>query len=75
MDNLISALKSVAGPRMRELLSRLTRSRFEGGFTGAFTTAVIQSCSVTTVLVMGFVAASLMRLEQSIGKSGQCDWR
>lgn len=67
MDNLTSALKSVAGPRMRDLLSRLTRNRFEGVFTGAFTTAVIQSSSVTTVLVVGFVAAGLMRLEQSIG--------
>ncbi|MGB5623079.1 MAG: Na/Pi symporter, partial [Gammaproteobacteria bacterium] len=67
MDNLTSALKSVAGPRMRQLLSRLTRNRFEGVFTGAFTTAVIQSSSVTTVLVVGFVAAGLMRLEQSIG--------
>ena len=67
MDNLTSALKSVSGPRMRELLSRLTHNRFQGVFTGAFTTAVIQSSSVTTVLVVGFVAAGLMRLEQSIG--------
>ena len=67
MDNLTSALKSIAGPRMRQLLSGLTRNRFQGVFTGAFTTAVIQSSSVTTVLVVGFVAAGLMRLEQSIG--------
>ncbi len=67
MDLLTSSLKIVAGDRMKRLLARLTTNRFKGVFAGAFTTAVIQSSSVTTVLSVGFVAAGLMNLRQSIG--------
>jgi phosphate:Na+ symporter len=67
LDLLTSTLKALAGKRMRQLLARLTTNRFKGVFAGAFTTAVIQSSSVTTVLTVGFVAAGLMNLRQSIG--------
>lgn len=67
MDLMTSSLKTVAGSRIKRLLSRMTTNRFKGALAGAFTTAVIQSSSVTTVLVVGFVAAGLMRLQQSIG--------
>jgi phosphate:Na+ symporter len=67
MDLLTSSMKLVAGDRMKKLLARITTNRFKGVFAGAFTTAVIQSSSVTTVLCVGFVAAGLMNLRQSIG--------
>ena len=55
MDKLSSALKTVAGDRMRTILAGLTRNRLLGAGTGALITAVIQSSSVTTVLVVGFI--------------------
>jgi phosphate:Na+ symporter len=67
MEQMTDALKIVTGDRMRRLLARLTTNRFKAVFTGAFVTAVIQSSSVTTVLVVGFVSAGLLTLTQSIG--------
>jgi len=67
MEVLTNTLKEAAGDRMKQLLARLTTNRFKGVFAGAFTTAIIQSSSVTTVLSVGFVAAGLMNLRQSIG--------
>ncbi|MCP5363858.1 MAG: Na/Pi cotransporter family protein [Hyphomicrobiales bacterium] len=67
MGQLASGLKGVAGDRMRAVLARLTANRFIGALTGAFVTAVIQSSSVTTVLVVGFISAGLMTLTQSVG--------
>jgi phosphate:Na+ symporter len=67
MGQLSSGLKAVAGDRMRKILARLTANRFVGALTGAFVTAVIQSSSVTTVLVVGFISAGLMTLPQSVG--------
>jgi phosphate:Na+ symporter len=67
LDQLTDMLKATAGGRMRDLLSTVTTSRFRGVLAGGFTTAVIQSSSVTTVLVVGFVSAGLMSLQQSIG--------
>jgi phosphate:Na+ symporter len=61
MEQMADALKLVAGDRMK------TINRFMGVFTGAFVTAVIQSSSVTTVLVVGFITAGLMSMAQSIG--------
>jgi phosphate:Na+ symporter len=66
MDLLTSSMKVVAGEKMKRLLARITTNRFKGVLAGAFTTAVIQSSSVTTVLCVGFVAAGLMNLRQSI---------
>ena len=67
MEQLADALKAVAGERMRTILSQLTSNRLMGALTGAFVTAVIQSSSVTTVLVVGFITAGLMSMSQSIG--------
>ena len=67
LDQLTDMLKATAGVRMRDLLARVTTSRFKGVLAGGFTTAIIQSSSVTTVLVVGFVSAGLMSLQQSIG--------
>jgi len=67
MEQMGDALKSVAGTGMRTALTRLTRNRLTAAFAGAAVTAVIQSSSVTTVLVVGFVAAGLMNVTQSIG--------
>ncbi len=67
MDQMADALKVVAGDRMKNILARLTTNRFMGAFTGALVTAVIQSSSVTTVLVVGFISAGLMSMSQSIG--------
>lgn len=67
LDQLAEALKSVAGAKMKVILARLTKNRFMGVFTGAFVTSVIQSSSVTTVLVVGFITAGLMTMTQSVG--------
>ena len=67
MDQMADGLKAVAGERMKIILAKLTTNRFMGAATGAFVTAIIQSSSVTTVLVVGFITAGLMSMSQSIG--------
>lgn len=67
LDQLTDMLKATAGARLRDVLARATTNRFKAVLAGGFTTAVIQSSSVTTVLVVGFVSAGLMSLQQSIG--------
>lgn len=67
IEQMTEGLKMVAGERMRGLLARLTSNRYMGAMTGAFVTAIIQSSSVTTVLVVGFTTAGLMSFSQSIG--------
>ncbi|MEE4300368.1 MAG: Na/Pi cotransporter family protein [Pseudomonadales bacterium] len=67
MEQMGDALKATAGDRMKQLLMRLTKNRVMAATTGALVTAVIQSSSVTTVLVVGFVSAGLMSMTQSIG--------
>ncbi len=67
MDQMTDGLKVVAGERLRSILQRLTSNRWTGLATGAGVTAVIQSSSVTTVLVVGFITSGLMTLEQSLG--------
>jgi len=67
MDTLTDALKAAAGTQLQSVLARFTTNRFSGALVGALVTAVIQSSSVTTVLVVGFVSAGLMTLSQSVG--------
>ncbi len=67
MEQMADALKAVAGERMKTILAKLTANRFMGATTGAFVTAIIQSSSVTTVLVVGFITAGLMSMSQSVG--------
>ena len=67
IEQLTDALKQVVGQQMKRMLTGLTSNRFKAMLTGAFVTAALQSSSVTTVLVVGFVSANLMTLSQSIG--------
>ena len=67
MEQMADSLKAVAGERMKIILAKLTTNRFMGAATGAFVTAIIQSSSVTTVLVVGFITAGLMSMAQSVG--------
>ncbi|MCL4244673.1 MAG: Na/Pi symporter, partial [Candidatus Dadabacteria bacterium] len=67
MDQMTGALKAVMGEGMSKLLAGLTKNRFMATITGAITTAVIQSSSVTTVIVIGFISVGLMTLQQVIG--------
>ena len=67
MEQMSDALKAAAGEGMKGLLTRLTKNRVSAAITGALVTAVIQSSSVTTVLVVGFVSAGMMTLTQSVG--------
>ena len=66
MDRMTESLRIVVGDKARKILERLTANRVVGLFTGAGVTAVVQSSSVTTVLLVGFVTAGLMTFEQTI---------
>ena len=66
LEEMEKALKAVAGAKMRTALRTLTANRIKGFFAGLVTTAVIQSSSVTTVMLVGFVSAGLMSFAQSI---------
>lgn len=67
MQKMSDGLKAAAGKQMNTLLAKLTTNPVMGTITGALVTAVIQSSTVTTVLVVGFVSAGIMSLVQSIG--------
>ena len=67
MHKMSDGLKAVAGDSMKTLLSKLTTNRFMAAITGALVTAILQSSSITTVLVVGFVSAGLMTLAQTVG--------
>ena len=63
---LTRALEILAGDRMGRILERLTTNRFTGVATGAVVTAAVNSSTVTTVLLVGFVSAGLMTMSQSV---------
>jgi len=67
MEQMSEGLKAAAGETLKDVLSRLTKNRFMGSLTGAFVTAILNSSSVTTVLVVGFISAGFMTLTQSVG--------
>ncbi|MGD9401193.1 MAG: Na/Pi symporter [bacterium] len=67
LSTLSQSLQKVAGQRLRSILKLLTSNRFLGLAVGAFITAVIQSSSATTVMVVGFVNAGLLQLKQAVG--------
>ncbi len=67
MNIMASGLQKAAGSKMKKLLEILTKNKFLGVLIGAFVTAIIQSSSATTVMVVGFVNASLMTLRQAVG--------
>ena len=67
LELLSEGLKEAAGNGLKVALSKLTTNRFMGALTGAFVTGILNSSSVTTVLVVGFVTAGVMSLSQSVG--------
>ncbi len=67
MEKLSEGMKKSAGSKMRAILSALTNNRVIGLTVGAFVTMVIQSSSATTVMLVSFVQAGLMRFAQSLG--------
>lgn len=67
MKYMSEGLNSVAGNKMKDLLERLTRNRFKGFLLGVLVTAIIQSSSATTVMIMGFLNAGIMDLFQATG--------
>ena len=66
MNIMGQALERCAGNRLQSLLGKLTTNKFLGVMTGLAVTAIIQSSSATTVMVVGFVNSSLMTLKQAI---------
>ena len=67
MDLMGKSLERQAGGRLQKILSRLTDSPLKGFLLGLAVTAVIQSSSATTVMVVGFVNSGIMQLHQAIG--------
>ena len=63
---LTDGLKAIAGDRLPVLLARMTSNRLKGVFAGAAITALLNSSTITTVLLVGFVSAGLMTLMQTI---------
>lgn len=66
MKVMSEGLQKAAGDRLRNILSAMTRNRFTGMLTGIVITALIQSSSASTVMVVSFVNAGLMSLAQSM---------
>ena len=66
LELMTGVLKAIAGSRLQSLLGTLTANRFRGVFAGAGITALLNSSTITTVLLVGFVSAGLMTLQQSI---------
>ena len=67
MNLMGESLEKVAGSKMKKIIELLTKNIFMGVILGAVVTAVIQSSSATTVMVVGFVNAGLMGLPQAVG--------
>ena len=66
MQMMSNGLEAAAGNRMKQILEKLTANRFLGVLVGAGITAVIQSSSATTVMVVGFVNSGMMTLRQAV---------
>lgn len=66
MNSMSDALQKAAGEKMKKILEFLTKNPIMGALAGALVTAVLQSSSATTVMVIGFVSAGLMSLPQAI---------
>ena len=66
MQMMSNGLESAAGNKMKTILEKLTANRFVGVLMGALITAIIQSSSATTVMVVGFVNSGMMTLRQAV---------
>lgn len=67
MKSMSEALQKVAGDKLRSILAAMTSSRIKGVFTGFMITALVQSSTATTIMLVSFVNAGLVSLIQSIG--------
>ena len=67
MQMMSNNLEAAAGNKMKQILEKLTTNRFMGILVGAGITALIQSSSATTVMVVGFVNSGIMKLSQAVG--------
>jgi phosphate:Na+ symporter len=67
LQSLSEGMKKAAGQAMTTVLAKLTTNRFSGALTGAFVTGVLNSSTVTTLLVVGFISSGMMTLSQSVG--------
>lgn len=67
MDVMGSGLEKLAGGKLEKLFDKLTSNPFKGALLGFVVTAIIQSSSATTVMLVGFVNSGIMKLRQSIG--------
>lgn len=67
MDEMGTGLKKLSGGQLESILERLTSNRFKGFLLGFAVTAIIQSSSATTVMLVGFVNSGIMKLSQTIG--------
>jgi phosphate:Na+ symporter len=67
MKEMSEGIQKVAGSKMREILRVMTSNRFLGVFTGFLVTALVQSSSASTVMIVSFVNAGLLSLVESIG--------
>ena len=67
MNIMATGLQKTAGNKMKQLLGFLTNNRLLGVVVGALITAIIQSSSATTVMVVGFVNAEILNLTQAVG--------
>jgi len=67
LQMLSEGMTKAAGNMMKVILAKLTTNRFAGAVTGAFITGVLNSSTVTTLLVVGFVSGGMMTLTQSVG--------
>ncbi len=67
MNLMGNGLQKAAGERLKQIIGLLTSNRFVGVLVGIFVTGIIQSSSATTVMVVGFVNAGIMQLNQAIG--------
>ena len=66
MQMMSDGLETAAGDKMKSILEKLTANRFVAVLVGALITAIIQSSSATTVMVVGFVNAKMMTLRQAV---------
>ena len=66
MQMMSTGLEAAAGNKMKLILEKITANRFVGVLVGAFITAIIQSSSATTVMVVGFVNSGMMTLKQAV---------
>ena len=67
MEHMSSSMQKIAGPKLKKILASLTNNRILGILVGIIVTALVQSSSVSTVMTVGFVNASLLTLKQALG--------